>query len=69
MQARPGIPAAGYRFRGLAGAEERVELHVLARAYRAAWIALRSRQPDGAHRLADLGLVIEFPASSSGALD
>jgi len=37
-----------------------IELHVLARAYRAAWIALHSEPPVGWHRLADLGLAIDF---------
>ena len=37
-----------------------VELHVLARAYSAAWIALHSEPPVGEHRLADLGLTIDF---------
>jgi hypothetical protein len=37
-----------------------IELHVLARAYRAAWIALHSEPPAGWHRLADLGLAIDF---------
>lgn len=37
-----------------------IELHVLARAYRAAWIALHSEPPTGWHRLADLGLAIDF---------
>jgi hypothetical protein len=37
-----------------------IELHVLARAYRAAWIALHSTPPAGWHRLADLGLAIDF---------
>ena len=37
-----------------------IELHVLARAYRAAWIALHSAPPAGIHRLADLGVAIDF---------
>ena len=37
-----------------------IELHVLARAYRAAWIALHSEPPAGWHRLPDLGLAIDF---------
>jgi len=40
-----------------------IELHVLARAYRAAWIALHSEPPAGWHRLADLGLAIDFGES------
>ena len=37
-----------------------IELHVLARAYRAAWIALHSEPPIGWHQLADLGIAIDF---------
>ena len=40
-----------------------IELHVLARAYRDAWIALHSEPPAGWHRLADLGLAIDFGVS------
>jgi hypothetical protein len=39
-----------------------IELHVLARAYWSAWIALHSEAPVGWHRLPDLGLVIDFEA-------
>jgi hypothetical protein len=39
-----------------------IELHVLARAYRAAWIALHSEPPAGRHRLVELGLAIDFGA-------
>jgi hypothetical protein len=39
-----------------------IELHVLARAYRAAWVALHSEPPTGCHRLADLGIAIDFGA-------
>ena len=38
----------------------RVELHVFARAYSDAWIAVHSEPPSGSHRFADLGLVIDF---------
>ena len=37
-----------------------VELHVLARAYGAAWISLHSEPPTGRHRLTDLGIAIDF---------
>ena len=37
-----------------------VELHVLARAYSAAWIALHSEPPTGRHGLANLGIAIDF---------
>lgn len=39
-----------------------IELHVLARAYWSAWIALHSEPPTGRHRLADLGIEIDFGA-------
>ena len=42
-----------------------IELHVLARAYRAAWIALHSEPPVGWHRLTDLGLAIDFDDAES----
>lgn len=41
-----------------------IELHVLARAYWSAWIALHSEPPVGWHRLPDLGLAIEFGAAN-----
>jgi hypothetical protein len=37
-----------------------VEMHVLARAYRAAWRCLHAREPEHAHVLAGLDLLIEF---------
>lgn len=52
-------PAYGYRIEPdewLA----RVELHVLARAYRDAWLALKLRAPVGEHRIEPLGVVIDF---------
>lgn len=39
-----------------------IELHVLARAYWSAWIALHSEPPAGWHRLPDLGIAIDFGA-------
>jgi len=42
------------------GPDERLELHVLVRAYCAAWVALHSRNPTGKHRLDDLGAVLDF---------
>jgi hypothetical protein len=39
---------------------ERVELHVLARAYGAAWVALHAQAPAGRHRLGRLGVEIDF---------
>ena len=43
-----------------------IELHVLARAYWSAWIALHSEPPVGWHRLPDLGLAIDFEAAGPG---
>ena len=40
-----------------------IELHVLARAYWSAWIALHSEPPAGWHRLPDLGIAIDFATS------
>ena len=42
------------------GPDERLELHVLVRAYCAAWVALHSRNPTGKHRLEQLGVVLQF---------
>jgi hypothetical protein len=49
----------GYRI-DLREEEQRVELHVLARAYRDAWLALKLRPPAGQHRLDSLGITIEY---------
>jgi hypothetical protein len=49
-----------YRLIARGGAEERVELHVLARAYRAAWVALHAQAPGGRHRIERLGIEINF---------
>ena len=44
-----------------------VEMHVLARAYRAAWRALFASDPVGRHVIAPLDAVIEFhPGASRG---
>jgi hypothetical protein len=40
--------------------EHRVELHVLARAYRDAWLAVKQRPPVGPHRLEGLGITIDY---------
>jgi len=42
------------------GPDERLELHVLVRAYCAAWVALHSRNPTGRHRLEQLGVELNF---------
>jgi hypothetical protein len=42
-----------------------VEMHVLARAYRAAWRALFARDPAGQHVIAPLDAVIVFHPEAS----
>jgi hypothetical protein len=42
------------------GKDIRIELHVLARAYRDACLALMLRPPSGIHRLDKLGVTIDF---------
>jgi hypothetical protein len=52
----------GYRIlpdNALAG---NLHLHVFARAYREAWVALHSRDPVGTHAFERLGVAIEFKA-------
>ncbi len=49
----------GYRIE-IREEDGRIELHVLARAYRDAWFALRGQAPVGRHRLEDLGVTIEY---------
>jgi len=49
----------GYRIE-LRDEEQRIELHVLARAYRDAWMALKLRPPAGPHKLEGLGITIEY---------
>ena len=44
------------------GPQESVPLHVLARAYWAAWIALHEDEPTGLHWIDRLGVVIDFGA-------
>ena len=52
-------PIPDYRVDGI-GPDERLELHVLVRAYCAAWVALHSRNPTGRHRLEQLGVELNF---------
>ena len=40
-----------------------VELHVLARAYRAAWRSMHARDPEDRHVIAGLDVMIVFDAS------
>jgi hypothetical protein len=53
-------PAGRYRLITGRLAAGGVELHVLARAYSAAWIALHAEPPTGPHPLSDLGITIDF---------
>ena len=54
------MSTALYRLLSDTGAEEQLELHVLARAYLAAWFALHARAPTGLHPLDRLGVTIDF---------
>lgn len=49
-----------YRLLADTGSAERLEVHVLARAYLAAWFALHARAPNGLHQLGRLGVTIDF---------
>lgn len=49
-----------YRLLPLSLPQDSVQLHVLARAYRAAWISLHAEAPRGVHRLDRLGVAIAF---------
>lgn len=44
-----------------------VEMHVLAKAYRAAWRVLYAREPGQCHLLAALDLVIDFDGVDAAA--
>ena len=51
----------GFGYRIVVREEDfRLELHVLARAYRVAWLALKRQAPVGPHRLEGLGVTIEY---------
>ena len=54
-------PGQAYRI-DVAADEEHLELHVLARAYRDAWLAMKAQPPVGRHRLELLGVTIVFEA-------
>lgn len=63
-----------YRVFRLAGGEpvDSLEAHVLARAYREAWRALRFSEPAGPHMIEGLGLMVEYwgqPLPHSAAAD
>jgi hypothetical protein len=46
---------------------ESLHLHVFARAYREAWLALHARPPVGTHAFERLGVAIDFKESSQAA--
>jgi hypothetical protein len=50
----------GYRIFAEGALDENFQLHVLARAYRDAWLDLKGQLPFGRHRLETLGVTIEF---------
>jgi hypothetical protein len=58
-----------FEYRILAGetGEDRLELHVLVRAYRKCWIALHAEEPCGRHWLTSLGIAIDFYAATEPA--
>lgn len=62
------MDAFGYRILPESALAANLELHILARAYRDAWVALHSRGPAGMHAFARLGVVIDFkePAPPDG---
>lgn len=54
------MDAFGYRIVPEDALAENLHLHVLARAYRDAWLALKRKPPVGQHRLVGLGVTIEY---------
>jgi hypothetical protein len=54
------MDAFGYRIGPEDTLAENFQLHVLARAYRDAWLELKGQLPFGRHRLEALGVTIEF---------
>jgi hypothetical protein len=54
------MDAFGYRIVSEDAFAEKFQLHVLARAYRDAWLELKGQLPFGRHRLEDIGVTIEF---------
>jgi hypothetical protein len=56
-----------YRVLPGAACEDRIELHVLVRAYRDCWIALHAEEPRGRHWLTSLGIAIDFYAGGGPA--
>ncbi|MCC6212022.1 MAG: hypothetical protein IT513_13365 [Burkholderiales bacterium] len=62
MVAEDRVASLGYRIVAARGASERIELHVLARAYRECWLALHAEAPSGRHWFDHLGIAIDFGA-------
>jgi hypothetical protein len=56
------MDAFGYRIVAQDASAEDLHLHVFARAYRDAWLALKRQPPVGQHRLERLGVTIEYQA-------
>jgi hypothetical protein len=56
------MDAFGYRIVPEGALARNLYLHVLARAYRGAWLELKGQPPVGQHRLESLGVTIEFDA-------
>ncbi len=58
-----------FEYRVLPGGpgEDRLELHVLVRAYRDCWIALHAAEPRGRHWFTSLGIAIDFSAGGDAA--
>lgn len=54
------MDAFGYRIVAESALAEELQLHVFARAYRDAWVALHARAPVGAHAFVRLGVTIAF---------
>jgi hypothetical protein len=57
----------GYRIVPEGALAESLHLHVFARAYREAWVALHARPPVGTHSFESLGVAIDFKESSQAA--
>lgn len=56
------MDAFGYRIVSQGALAENLYLHVFARAYREAWLALHARAPAGTHAFERLGITIDFDA-------
>ena len=61
MDASNFVEAFGYRIVPAHPDYQHVELHVFARAYRDAWMALHGESPRGRHWFERLGIAVDFP--------